>query len=134
MLATKTTTIEVKSSPYIRWCGAAVVLGGVLLVLATIIYAFTHGTQSQAEFRTLFGLNSTQHARIYQPITWSSFLLGVIGINAVQSRRAKQLGQIGFIASALGYGLAALSWILQVWIVDPNQHFDSVFVQGGFGL
>jgi hypothetical protein len=129
-----TVSAKVKLSTYVRWCGVAAILGGVLLILATVIFVFTHGTQSEAQHGTLFGFRSAQYAKFFQPPIWLSFLLGVIGVNAIQARRAKQLGKIGFITSALGYGLATFSWILQTWIVDPDRDFRSVFVQGGFSL
>lgn len=119
---------------YVRWAGAAAILEAVLLILATVIFVLTHGTQSEAQHGTLFGLRSAQYARIFQPILWLTFLLGVMGINALQGGRVRRLGQAGFMLSAIGYGLAALSWILQTWIVDPDREFLSVFVQGGFSL
>ncbi len=127
-------SVKVRLSTYTRWCGAAAILGGVLLILRSATFAFTHGTQSQAQFDTLFGLSGAQYAKIFQPTIWLCFLLGVVGVNATQAGRAKRWGKIGFVTSGLGYGLAVLSWILQVWIVDPDQYFNSVFVQGGFGL
>lgn len=129
-----TPSVKVRLSTYARWSGVAAILGGVFLILRSATFAFTHGTQTQAQFNTLFGLNGAQYAKIFQPIIWLFFLLGVMGVNAIQAGRAKRLGKIGFVTSVLGYGLAALSWILQVWIVDPDQDFDSVFVQGGFWL
>jgi hypothetical protein len=84
---------------YARWGGAAAIQGGVLLILATVIFVLTHGTQSEAQNGTLFGLRSVWYARIFQPAIWLSFLLGVIGINALQGGRARQLGKAGFIFS-----------------------------------
>jgi len=60
-----------------RWCGAAAMLGGMLLVLATAIFAVTHGTQSAAQSDTLFGLKSAQYAKIFKPTIWLLFLLGL---------------------------------------------------------
>ncbi len=119
---------------YVRWAGATAILGAVLLILATVIFVLTHGTQSEAQHGTLFSLRSAQYAKVFQPIIWLSFLLGVLGINALQRGCARRLGQAGFMLSAMGYGLAAFSWILQTWIVDPDQYFRSVFVQVGFSL
>jgi hypothetical protein len=119
-----TPSVKVRLSTYIRWSGAVAMLGGVLFILASAAFAFTHGTQSQAQFGTLFGLTRAQYAKVFQPTIWLSFLIGVMGVNAILAERAKQLGKIGFITSALGYGLAAVNWILQ----------DANLVYGGFLL
>jgi hypothetical protein len=68
--------MEDKSSTHIRlinfthWSGAAAVLGGVLLILANLIFVRTHGTQSEAQFGTLFGLKAAQYSKVFQPTIW----------------------------------------------------------------
>src|SRR5262245_27554313 len=73
-----TSAVELKFSTYIRWCGLAAILGGVLLILAVAIFAFTHGTQSQAQNGTLFGFKSAQFAKVFQPTIWLSFCSGLL--------------------------------------------------------
>jgi hypothetical protein len=128
--------LTLRRPSFIQWSGLAALLGSTFVIVEAITHVLTHGTTSydlHAIF-TILGLTSKQYQLAIIPTTWFLFLIAVFGLNALQRPGATRSGQVGFILSALGYALAALGWILQLWIVDVDANFYSVPVQGGFLL
>jgi hypothetical protein len=122
-----------RSSTFIQWSGLAALFGGLLSILFAYFYVFTHGSTQHNRDATLLGLTSTQYARL--AVIWPLLILvGLMGLHARHSRRAERLERTGFIIAFIGTIILAVSYVLQVWIVDPDQHFYSLPVQVGWLL
>jgi hypothetical protein len=124
----------IKTSTFISRCGLAAIVGGILMMIETIFYAFTHGTTTEARHATLFGLTGRQHAMLLNPTTWLLLAFGLVGVYAITASRIGRSGRIGFSIALTGHLLAFASWILQVWVANPDTQFESLPVIGGFVL
>ena len=88
----------------LRGCGAALLAGGVMLVVATLLHPSVESTSSilEAEKR-LVG------AHILFTSSFIAVLLGLPGLYAAQSVRMGRLGAAGFFASFVGTALLAIT-------------------------
>ena len=122
------------SSGLQRIGGWAAILGGSLyLALSAIYFLSTHGSGESPRNGTLFGLDATDYCRL-EPIWPALLVLGLVAFHGRQGRRVSRAGRWAFVAAAAALATVALSWVLQCWVVDPDLHFDSLPVTGGFYL
>ena len=121
------------SSNLIRWSGLAGMAGGLLSILFTYFYVFTHGSTESPRNATLFGLTNLQYYQL--SIVWQLLLLfGLAGVYVYFGNPAGRLGRRGTFIALVGMTLLIVSTVLQVYLVDPDQHFESLPVQGGWML
>jgi hypothetical protein len=123
-----------RTSTFISRCGLAAITGGIFLVIETIFYTFTHGTTTEARHATLFGLTGRQHAMLLNPTIWLLLAFGLVGVYAITAGRIGRSARFGFFIALAGHLLAFVSWILQVWVANPDIQFESLPVMGGFIL
>ena len=92
------------ASKLLRGCGAALVAGGVMLVVATLLHPSVESTSSilEAEKRLVA-------AHILFTSGFIAVLLGLPGLYARQSVRMGRLGAAGFLASIVGTALLAVT-------------------------
>ena len=88
----------------LRGCGAALLAGGVMLVVATLLHPSVESTSSilEAEKRLVA-------AHILFTSSFIAVLLGLPGLYAAQSARMGRLGAAGFFASFVGTALLAIT-------------------------
>ena len=117
-----------------RWSGLATMLGGFLYVALNVIYfVFTHGSDQSPRNGTLLGLDATDYCRM-EP-TWPVLLmLGLAAFHKRQAEGISWLGRWGFVAALIALATVVVSWVLQCWVLDPDTHFNSIPVTGGFYL
>jgi hypothetical protein len=117
----------------IHWSGLAGMAGGLLSMLFAYFYVMTHGSTQTPRNATLFGLSNLQYYQL--SIVWQVLLLfGLIGVYVHFGKRSSRLGRRGASIALVGIALLVVSTILQVYLVDPGQHFSSLPVQGGWML
>jgi hypothetical protein len=89
---------------FLRWCGLALVAGGVLLVVATLLHPAreTAATIVASEWRLVA-------AHVGYTLAWLFVLLGLPGLYAAQRGGAGRLGLVGFLTAFAGSYLIAVT-------------------------
>jgi hypothetical protein len=92
------------SAALLRWSGLALIAGGLLLVVATVLHPSreTPATILEAEVRLVA-------AHVLFTLSYLLVLLGLPGLYGAASVRMGRLGLVGFLAAFLGTMLIAVS-------------------------
>jgi hypothetical protein len=89
---------------FLRWCGLALVAGGVLMVVATLLHPAreTAATIVASEWRLVA-------AHVVYTLAWLFVLLGLPGLYAAQRGGMGRLGLVGFLTAFVGTYLIAVT-------------------------
>jgi hypothetical protein len=89
---------------FLRWCGLALVAGGVLMVVATLLHPAreTAATIVASEWRLVA-------AHVVYTLAWLLVLLGLPGVYAAQRGGMGRLGLVGFLTAFAGTYLIAVT-------------------------
>jgi hypothetical protein len=89
---------------FLRWCGLALVAGGVLMVVATLLHPAreTVSTIVASESRLV-------SAHVVYTLAWLLVLLGLPGLYAAQRGGMGRLGLVGFVTAFTGTYLIAVT-------------------------
>ena len=91
-------------APLFRWCGMALVAGGVLMVVATLLHP------SRETATTIVATESRLvAAHVAYTLAWLLVLLGLTGLYAAQRGRMGRLGLVGFLIAFTGTYLIAVT-------------------------
>jgi hypothetical protein len=91
-------------APLFRWCGMALVAGGVLMVVATLLHP------SRETATTIVATESRLvAAHVAYTLAWLLVLLGLPGLYAAQRGRMGRLGLVGFLIAFTGTYLIAVT-------------------------
>jgi hypothetical protein len=91
-------------APLLRWCGMALIAGGVLMVVATLLHP-SHETAT-----TIVATESRLVvAHVVYTLAWLLVLLGLPGLYAAQRGRMGRLGLVGFLTAFTGTYLIAVT-------------------------
>src|SRR4051812_28611324 len=88
----------------LRWCGVALIAGGVLMVVATLLHP------SRETARTIVASEPRLiAAHVVYTLAWLLVLLGVPGLYAAQRGGMGRLGLVGFLTAFSGTYLIAVT-------------------------
>jgi hypothetical protein len=89
---------------FLRWCGLALVAGGVLMVVATLLHPAreTAATIVASEWRLVA-------AHVVYTLAWLFVLLGLPGVYAAQRGGMGRLGLVGFLTAFAGTYVIAVT-------------------------
>jgi hypothetical protein len=91
-------------APLLRWCGMALIAGGVLMVVATLLHT------SRETATTIVATESRLvAAHVVYTLAWLLVLLGLPGLYAAQRGRMGRLGLLGFLTAFTGTYLIAVT-------------------------
>jgi hypothetical protein len=91
-------------APLFRWCGMALIAGGVLMVVATLLHP------SRETATTIVATESRLvAAHVAYTLAWLLVLLGLPGLYAAQRDRMGRLGLVGFLIAFTGTYLIAVT-------------------------
>lgn len=116
-----------------RWSAYALIVWASHWLVRDFLFAFTHGTQEGAQFRSLLGFNATQYASLWTAVS-ALGLIGMVGVYLEAAPRVGRLGTVGFVVALVGFAMSFVAHVMQNWILNPNEYFHSPVVYGGWLL
>lgn len=116
-----------------RWSAYALIAWASHWLVRDLIFAFTHGTQEGAQFRSLLGFNATQYGSLWTAIS-ALGLIGMVGVYLEAAPRLDRIGKVGFVVAIVGFAMSFVAHVMQNWILNPNEYFHSPVVYGGWLL